>query len=75
MSEDLDLAEFKPCQSINTMAGVTEYVFEDVACYSSPVVRGVHHAVDWMLALDDGRLVGMQFWSVHPSLSQPEKTE
>lgn len=62
----LHIAQFEPC-AITTGEGlglpVTEMVLEDVAYVSVPVFAGVYHTVDWLLAMDDRRLVGIQVWA------------
>jgi hypothetical protein len=62
--DDVELAEFKPCKIILEDAGITQFVFEDAAHYTAPVIEGEYHSVDWMIAMDDGRLVGLQFWKI-----------
>lgn len=70
LPDGIEIGEFKPCQIIYKDSGITEYIFEDVAYLATPVVPGVYHTVDWLLALDNQRLVGIQFWTVHPTLGR-----
>ncbi len=58
------IGEFKPCKIVLEEAGITEFVFEDTAYIAKPVVDGEYHSVDWLVAMDDGRCVGLQFWKV-----------
>lgn len=69
-----EIAEFKPVAYVNEECGITEYVFEDAAYVAQPVFPNLYHYIDWMVALDDGRLVGIQFWSKH-DLPQPPQQE
>lgn len=69
LPDDMEFGQFKPCQIINTEAGITEYVYEDAATVAVPVVEGVYRAVDWLLSMDGRRLVGIQFWSLHQPLN------
>lgn len=61
---DLPLPEFKPNVLELREAGITSYIHEDVAYYSKAV--GQPHYVDALLAMDDNRLVGVNFWFVPP---------
>lgn len=56
------LSVFKPCKVVLGQAGVTEFMYEDVAHYARPVVEGEYHRADWLLAMDDDRLVGLALW-------------
>ena len=55
-------AEFKPCRIDFEESGIIQYLFEDTAYFARPVEGMPPHTVDWLIAGDDGRLVGMQFW-------------
>lgn len=58
------LPPFKPCVIENDAMHLTEVVLEDVGYVAVPVFKGVHHTVDWLLAMDDGRIVGVQVWAL-----------
>jgi hypothetical protein len=57
-----DGTEFKPCVITNDEAGTIDAIFEDCPYVSVPAVPGVYHSVDKLLAIDDGRLVGVTIW-------------
>lgn len=58
---------FIPHTIVKNELGMTECVFEDVACVAKPLHPGVHHFIDELRAMDDDRLVGIQFWASRPS--------
>jgi len=57
--------QFKPCAMTLDDEGlaVSQIILEDVGTYSEPVYPGKYHTVDWLRALDDKRIVGIQVWS------------
>lgn len=54
--------EFKPYVSVSEESRVTECIFEDVPAVHVPMFPGVHHFADKMVAMDDGRTVGVVLW-------------
>ena len=60
---DMTNEPFKPCRVDLPDAGTVQFVFEDVAYFTRPVQDGIFHSADWMLAMDDKRLVGVQLWT------------
>lgn len=63
---DLEIAEFKPCRLDLSDSGMAQWAFEDVANVANPAFPGVYHFIDEIRAMDDGRLVGIQFWGPPP---------
>ena len=57
---NLVLEEFKPCVIQNDELGLTTYLHEDVPYFARPMSD--KHWVDSLIASDDGRLVGVNFW-------------
>jgi hypothetical protein len=61
---------FEPCIEENSDLGLTTYYHEDVAHYAHPMTP--YHGVDALLAMDDKRLVGVNFWR---PLCSPDKLD
>lgn len=62
-----EIGEFKPGVVVNDILGLTTYLHEDVPYVAHPLTcpDGTKaHWVDALLAMDDGRLVGVNFWFV-----------
>ena len=57
---------FKPCVVVNDETGITEITIEDVAFVAVPLFEGIHHYMDKLVAMDDGRLVGFTIWQTAP---------
>lgn len=73
---DLEIAEFKPCRLDLSDSGMAQWAFEDVANVANPAFPGVYHFIDEIRAMDDGRLVGIQFWGPPPKPSAvPDRSE
>ena len=60
------MAKFKPCFVVNEPMNMVEVFFEDVSCTSKPLIEGVYHWIDQLIAHDDGRVVGLNFWIYKP---------
>lgn len=58
------LPPFKPCVIENKEMRLTEIVLEDVGYVAVPAFEGIHHTVDWLVAMDDRRIVGVQVWTL-----------
>lgn len=61
--------EFKPSVIEHPELGMVEYVHEDVAYFARavPHPEGLSgHYIDAHLAMDDGRLVGLNIWFLPP---------
>lgn len=71
MFNDIEIADFKPCIYVNDGAGVTICQFEDVAYVAKPLHPGLYHFIDELRAVDDDRLVGVQFWCGTPRAKEP----
>ena len=74
---DMGGERFKPCRLDNSDSGITEWVFEDVAHVARPAFPEIYHFIDELVAMDDGRLVGVQFWGPATCLlpaATPNKT-
>ena len=56
------LTPFEPCCVVYDEAGCTEYVYEDVPFFARNL-EGSAYTVEWLLAVDDKRLVGLRIWS------------
>lgn len=66
-------ARDEPARIDLTESGVTQWVFEDCPHVAKDAFPGVFHFIDELRAMDDGRLVGVQFWGPKPP--QPGKRE
>lgn len=59
-----ELPPFKPLVEIDEEMRITSVILEDVSHYSVPCFVGHYHTVDWLLAMDDNRIVGVQVWAL-----------
>jgi hypothetical protein len=66
LPEGIVLGEFKPCYMVNEAMNMVEVLFEDVSSTSKPLIDGVYHWIDKLVAHDDGRVVGLNFWIYKP---------
>lgn len=67
---------FKPGRLDLTESQMTQWVFEDCATVSRPAFPGLYHFIDEIVAMNDGRLVGIQFWGPPPAaIRAASKTE
>lgn len=57
---------FIPQIFTNSEVGLTTFLFEDVASFSTPIFAMAGHVADWLLAMDDRRVVGVQVWALPP---------
>lgn len=64
--EGVTIAEFKPCRLDMADSGMTQWFFEDVGYVAKPAFPGLYHFIDELRAMDDDRLVGVQFWGPPP---------
>ena len=58
------LPPFQPCVVENNDLRLTEVLLEDVGYVAVPAFKGIHHTVDWLIAMDDRRIVGVQVWAL-----------
>src|SRR6185312_12493297 len=68
---DPPIAKFKPGFMVNEPMNMVEVFFEDVSCTSKPLIEGVYHWIDQLIAHDDGRVVGLNFWIYKPPPPPP----
>lgn len=69
LPEGFVLGDFKPCYMINEAMNMVEIHFEDVACMATPLIDGVYHWIDKLVAFDDQRVVGLNFWIYKPPVT------
>lgn len=69
LPDGVELLPFEPVVMVNEELGLTIAVFEDVPYVAKPLHKGVYHFVDELRAMEDDRLVGVQFWVGVPSPS------
>lgn len=65
------IGDFKPCFMVNEAMNMVEVLFEDVPSTSKPLIDGVYHWIDQLVAHDDGRVVGLNFWIYKPPGKAP----
>lgn len=59
--KNLILKKFKPC--VCDLGLVTQLLLEEASYYTKPVYENKYHVVDWLLANDDNRIIGIQVWN------------
>lgn len=73
--DELELLPFVPCVTINPLIGITTCFFEDCATVAKPLHPGIHHFIDELRAIDNDRLVGIQFWTGYPNPTPPPQAD
>jgi hypothetical protein len=68
-------AVFKPCRVDLVDSNMTQWAFEDVANFARPAFPGLYHFIDEICAMEDGRLVGIQFWGPPPKDAREQSLE
>lgn len=67
LSDNLQIEDFMPCRFYGEDSKITSWIFEDVAYVAKPAFEGIFHFIDEMRALDDNRLIGIQYWGPPPA--------
>jgi hypothetical protein len=71
LPDGMVIGDFKPCFMVNEVMNMVEVLFEDVSSTSKPLIDGVYHWIDQLVAHDDGRVVGLNFWIYKPPGKAP----